>query len=88
MPDFDFDAFNHDQVAENGEGQQENHEHTDVVSLDPVAQVAEAEPVKIEKSGGSKPNLESSLRTIWKKWTNGKTQCSEKIKHSQDVFLF
>ncbi len=48
MPDFDFDAFNHDQVAENGEGHHEHHEHTGVVSLDPVVQVSEVEPVKNE----------------------------------------
>jgi hypothetical protein len=44
MPDFDFDAFNHDQVSENGDGQQELHESP----LDPVVQVTEPEPVKEE----------------------------------------
>jgi hypothetical protein len=44
MPDFDFDAFNHDQVAENGEGHQEVHESPQ----DPVVQVSEVEPVKAE----------------------------------------
>jgi len=44
MPDFDFDAFNHDQISENGEGQQELHESP----LDPVVQVSEVEPAKAE----------------------------------------
>ena len=45
MPDFDFDAFNHDQIAENGEGHHEIHDSP----LDPVvAQVTEPEPVKAE----------------------------------------
>jgi hypothetical protein len=47
MPDFDFDAFNHDQVQENGEGQHENHEHVES-PLDPVVNVSEPEPVKAE----------------------------------------
>jgi hypothetical protein len=44
MPDFDFDAFNHDQISENGEGPQELHESP----LDPVVQVTEPEPIKSE----------------------------------------
>jgi len=59
MPDFDFDAFNHDQVAENGEGHHENHETREPREspevqeiqdspLDPVVQVTEVEPVKSE----------------------------------------
>jgi hypothetical protein len=44
MPDFDFDAFNHDQIAENGEG---HHEIQDS-PLDPIVQVTEPEPVKTE----------------------------------------
>src|SRR5450432_2166107 len=53
MPDFDFDAFNHDQVAENGEGHHENHESRELqevqdAPLDPVVQVAEPEPIKAE----------------------------------------
>jgi hypothetical protein len=53
MPDFDFDAFNHDQVAENGDGhhehpiQHENHESTST----PVARVVETpeeEPMKVD----------------------------------------
>jgi hypothetical protein len=54
MPDFDFDAFNHDQVSENGEGHSETHEPREIHSghdvpdshLDPVVQVTEPEPVK------------------------------------------
>src|SRR3978361_1252253 len=43
MPDFDFDAFNHDQLSENGEA---NPEHTEMQDspLDPVVQIAEPEP--------------------------------------------
>jgi Protein of unknown function (DUF3276) len=48
MPDFDFDAFNHDQVPENGEGQPETHEHVESSPLDPVVNVSEPEPVKVE----------------------------------------
>jgi hypothetical protein len=44
MPDFDFDAFNHDQIQENGEGHHEIHDSP----LDPVVQVTEPEPVKTE----------------------------------------
>lgn len=44
MPDFDFDAFNHDQPSENGEGHHEVHDSP----LDPVVQVTEPEPVKTE----------------------------------------
>jgi hypothetical protein len=47
MPDFDFDAFNHDQVSENGEAHHEQHENPEP-RLDPVVQVAEVEPVKNE----------------------------------------
>jgi hypothetical protein len=48
MPDFDFDAFNHDQVQDNGEGQHENHEHVESSPADPVVNVSEPEPVKAE----------------------------------------
>ncbi len=47
MPDFDFDAFNHDQVAENGEGNHEHvghHHENHEPSAVPVAQVAEPQP--------------------------------------------
>src|SRR5512143_2901762 len=44
MLDFDFDAFNHDQISENGESHQEIHESP----LDPVVQVSEVEPAKAE----------------------------------------
>ena len=44
MPDFDFDAFNHDQVPENGEGHHEIHDSP----IDPVVQVAEAEPLPVK----------------------------------------
>jgi hypothetical protein len=44
MPDFDFDAFNHDQIAENGEGHPDIHDSP----MDPVIQVTEVEPVKQE----------------------------------------
>jgi hypothetical protein len=47
MPDFDFDAFNHDQVSENGEVHHEHHEQTES-PMDPVVQVSEPEPVKAE----------------------------------------
>src|SRR5258706_4297216 len=47
MPDFDFDAFNHDQVQENGEGQHEIREPVES-ALDPVVNVSEPEPVKAE----------------------------------------
>jgi hypothetical protein len=45
MPDFDFDAFNHDQLPENGEnGIHENGETTrSEPYLDPVVQVSAAE---------------------------------------------
>lgn len=49
MPDFDFDAFNHDQIAENGENQTE-HQELHESPLDPVVQVSEPEPVKAEVS--------------------------------------
>jgi hypothetical protein len=56
MPDFDFDAFNHDQVSENGESHHDVHESRELHSShepqdappDPVVQVAEPEPVKAE----------------------------------------
>jgi hypothetical protein len=48
MPDFDFDAFNHDQVSENGEGHHEHHEPRES-PLDPVVQVvSEVEVIKDE----------------------------------------
>ena len=50
MPDFDFDAFNHDQVSENGEGHHDHHENH-VAVPNPVAQVPEVnevEAVKVE----------------------------------------
>jgi hypothetical protein len=47
MPDFDFDAFNHDQVPENGEGQNEIHEQVES-PMDPVVNVSEPEPIKAE----------------------------------------
>ncbi|MDP4212833.1 MAG: DUF3276 family protein [Bacteroidota bacterium] len=45
MPDFDFDAFNHDQIPENGEnGVHENGESRSTETYrDPVVQVSEAE---------------------------------------------
>src|SRR3954467_2453801 len=46
MPDFDFDAFNHDQVPENGETHHENPEQIES-PLDPVVNVSEPEPVPI-----------------------------------------
>jgi Protein of unknown function (DUF3276) len=60
MPDFDFDAFNHDQPSENGEGLHDHHETREPREireevqeiqdspLDPVVQVTEMEPVKSE----------------------------------------
>jgi hypothetical protein len=53
MPDFDFDAFNHDQVTENGDGHHEHHVQPEnhVADLAPVAQVAETaeeEPMKVQ----------------------------------------
>jgi Protein of unknown function (DUF3276) len=53
MPDFDFDAFNHDQVAENGDGHHEHpiHHENQEPTLTPVVQVAETpeeEPMKVE----------------------------------------
>jgi hypothetical protein len=48
MPDFDFDAFNHDQVAENGEAHHDHPENNHEAPLDPIVQVAEPEPVKKE----------------------------------------
>ena len=47
MPDFDFDAFNHDQVQENGETQNDNHDHAESPT-DPVINVSDPEPVKAE----------------------------------------
>jgi Protein of unknown function (DUF3276) len=50
MPDFDFDAFNHDQVSENGDTHHDHHENHEPVSI-PVAQVTEineVEAVKVE----------------------------------------
>ena len=75
MPDFDFDAFNHDQVPENGEGHHEHgghhehvgsHEHTDHPEhtespLDPIVQVSEPEPMKVEAvSATPEPTSSSS----------------------------
>ena len=50
MPDFDFDAFNHDQIPENGEVHHENHENHESIEspIDPVVNVSEPEPVKAE----------------------------------------
>jgi Protein of unknown function (DUF3276) len=64
MPDFDFDAFNHDQVAENGDGHHEHHVHPEnhVSDLAPVAQVAETveeEPMKVQ-SVSSTPEPKST----------------------------
>ncbi len=56
MPDFDFDAFNHDQVPENGEVHHEIHESP----LDPVVQVAETEPVKAEAEPAATETTSSS----------------------------
>ena len=52
MPDFDFDAFNHDQVAENGEGHHDHHNHheSQETSLNPVAQVSEVTEVPEEET--------------------------------------
>jgi hypothetical protein len=47
MPDFDFDAFNHDQVPENGESPAE-HQELHESPLDPVVQVSQPEPIKVE----------------------------------------
>jgi len=55
MPDFDFDAFNHDQIAENGEGHAEIHDSPQ----DPVVQVTEVEPVRSETEP-SAPETSSS----------------------------
>jgi hypothetical protein len=64
MPDFDFDAFNHDQVAENGEGNHDHHSHheSQEATPTPVAQVTEApeeETLKVE-SVSSTPEPTSS----------------------------
>jgi hypothetical protein len=53
MPDFDFDAFNHDQVAENGDGRHDHHEQHEttpsaVAQVTGVSEVTETEPVKAE----------------------------------------
>ena len=47
MPDFDFDAFNHDQVPENGEAHPD-HQESQESPLDPVVQVSKPEPIKVE----------------------------------------
>ncbi len=55
MPDFDFDAFNHDQVSENGDGHHDHHVNHEPVST-PVAQaieVHEVEAVKVEAESTS-----------------------------------
>jgi len=61
MPDFDFDAFNHDQISENGEG----HAELQDSPQDPVVQVTEVEPVSVkteptapEPSSSSSDHLE------------------------------
>jgi hypothetical protein len=58
MPDFDFDAFNHDQVSENGET---HHDLTEPREspVDPVIQVSEPEPLKVEAAATS-PESSSS----------------------------
>ncbi len=51
MPDFDFDAFNHDQVSENGDGHHHDHHSNHEPVSTPVAQTNEVhveEPVKAE----------------------------------------
>ena len=62
MPDFDFDAFNHDQLPENGENAvHENGETQSTESYpDPVIQVSTAEikdevpaPVQAQASSGT-----------------------------------
>ncbi len=61
MPDFDFDAFNHDQVSENGDGHHDHHVNHEPVSA-PVAQateVHEVEAVKVEAESTS-PEATSS----------------------------
>src|SRR5260221_4956633 len=42
MPHFYFDAFNHDQIVENGEGHHEVHD----LPINPVVQVTETDPAK------------------------------------------
>jgi hypothetical protein len=59
MPDFDFDAFNHDQ-PENGEAPAE-HQEIHESPLDPVVQVSEVEIVKTEvTSTASGPSSSAS----------------------------
>jgi hypothetical protein len=60
MPDFDFDAFNHDQVAENGEVHHEHAENNHEAPLDPIVQVVEPEPVKKEMIEAAAPEPTSS----------------------------
>jgi hypothetical protein len=63
MPDFDFDAFNHDQVSENGEAHHYNPEtrETPESPLDPVVQVSEVEEIKSEEpSTAPEPRSTSS----------------------------
>jgi Protein of unknown function (DUF3276) len=48
MPDFDFDAFNHDQVLENGEAHQVDLPEIHESSVEQVIQAPEPEPVKPE----------------------------------------
>jgi hypothetical protein len=59
MPDFDFDAFNHDQVSENGET---HHDHTEPHDspLDPVVQVSEPEPLKVEAAAAPESSSSAS----------------------------
>lgn len=45
MPDFDFDAFNHDEVAEG----QENHEGAEVTTTSVPAEVAEEKPAPVSE---------------------------------------
>jgi Protein of unknown function (DUF3276) len=47
MPDFDFDAFNHDQVNENGDVHHENHEPVSIPVAE-VTEINEVEAVKVE----------------------------------------
>jgi hypothetical protein len=69
MPDFDFDAFNHDQVQENGETHHDHHsennhsENNHEAPLDPVVQVVEPEPVKkemVEATAAPEPTSSST----------------------------
>jgi len=48
MPDFDFDAFNHDQVNENGEGTHHEHQDHSETPMEPVAMATSVEEIKSE----------------------------------------